>query len=620
MKKFYSFLFLAVVGLLSFTAAAQTVNINVKIANPEAVKFYYYETDENWNSVEKVVDLKAGDNAISVKNYTYLNIEANKGFILQKVYLNDISQYVSGGASCNMSINTSNEGQTLKIEAADESTVRTAKLTVTVDDPSIVSFGFAGSYRSLILSEGTQTIAFDPTIETAIQVSHKADGKQLYQLSLNDELQTASGGTYYFEIKDGDKVDIKAQFPDIKIPVKFDLTETAQGVIKSVLVDGVAVDGYLASDFEVQIGSKLEINLDTDNFNLKSVTINGSSIYASYYINTTVYEATTIAIDAAPYGTAKVTVDINKPEAITMYRGYAYQNDIVTLNPGVNVVELSEANPTIAIKKDANYYYTTCTLNGDPRTDSGYGLTLSQLAEGDKIVLQLEEIVLDKTFVLYIDNKEACRKFTVTSSDRKSFDVSTGYNVIDFSAAFNPFNINWYGDAVSFNLFKNGEALEPTYSGGTYTQVAVEDGDVIKAYTTAAPATYTATFEVLNGEAEKVTVTKDIFTEVSAWQGGISDLQGTLIEIEGAEKVTVNDIELTADEDGSFSFNLDADSKVVIDGTTGVSTIGANSAKANNNVYNAQGVLLIENATPEQVNALDKGFYIVGGKKTIVNK
>ena len=67
MKKFYSFLFLAVVGLLSFAAAAQMVNININIANPEAVKLYYYETDENWNTVEKVVDLKAGDNAISVK-------------------------------------------------------------------------------------------------------------------------------------------------------------------------------------------------------------------------------------------------------------------------------------------------------------------------------------------------------------------------------------------------------------------------------------------------------------------------------------------------------------------------------------------------------------------------
>ena len=119
MKKFYSFLFLAVVGLLSFTAAAQTVNINVNIANPEAVKMYYVVYDENYQSVEKVIDLQAGDNAIALNNYTYLTIEANKGFILQKVYLNDISQYVSGGASCNMSINTSNEGRTLKIEAAD---------------------------------------------------------------------------------------------------------------------------------------------------------------------------------------------------------------------------------------------------------------------------------------------------------------------------------------------------------------------------------------------------------------------------------------------------------------------------------------------------------------------
>ena len=206
MKKFYSFLFLAVVGLLSFAAAAQMVNININIANPEAVKLYYYETDENWNTVEKVVDLKAGDNAISVKNYTSINIDANKGFILQKVYINDVSQYISGGASCSVYISQSNEGQTIKIEAADESAVRTAKLQVTVDDPSIVSFGFPGSSRYVTLEEGTQTILFDPTVETAIQVSHTTYNKILNQVSLNDEIQTASGGTYYFEIKDGEKV------------------------------------------------------------------------------------------------------------------------------------------------------------------------------------------------------------------------------------------------------------------------------------------------------------------------------------------------------------------------------------------------------------------------------
>ena len=125
---------------------------------------------------------------------------------MQKVYINDVSQYISGGASCSVYISQSNEGQTIKIEAADESAVRTAKLQVTVDDPSIVSFGFPGSSRYVTLEEGTQTILFDPTVETAIQVSHTTYNKILNQVPLNDEIQTASGGTYYFEIKDGDKV------------------------------------------------------------------------------------------------------------------------------------------------------------------------------------------------------------------------------------------------------------------------------------------------------------------------------------------------------------------------------------------------------------------------------
>ena len=96
-------------------------------------------------------------------------------------------------------------------------------------------------------------------------------------------------------------------------------------------------------------------------------------------------------------------------------------------------------------------------------------------------------------------------------------------------------------------------------------------------------------------------------------------MQGTLIEISNAAKVTVNGAEINADENGVFAFNLDADSKVAISGTTGVSSIGFDAAKTTN-VYNAQGVLLIKNATKEQINALDNGFYIVGGEKKIINK
>ena len=57
----------------------------------------------------------------------------------------------------------------------------------------------------------------------------------------------------------------------------------------------------------------------------------------------------------------------------------------------------------------------------------------------------------------------------------------------------------------------------------------------------------------------------------------------------------------------------------IVAGTTGAELVGAD-AKAPKNVYNAQGMLLIKNATPEQIEALGTGFYIVGNQKKVVRK
>ena len=48
MKKFYSFLFLATLGLLSFAASAVNFNLHVNDAN--AISAYYYGYDDFGNS------------------------------------------------------------------------------------------------------------------------------------------------------------------------------------------------------------------------------------------------------------------------------------------------------------------------------------------------------------------------------------------------------------------------------------------------------------------------------------------------------------------------------------------------------------------------------------------
>lgn len=56
----------------------------------------------------------------------------------------------------------------------------------------------------------------------------------------------------------------------------------------------------------------------------------------------------------------------------------------------------------------------------------------------------------------------------------------------------------------------------------------------------------------------------------------------------------------------------------VYSASTGVESVVADGAQLTGNVYNLQGILLIENATPDQVNALPAGLYIVGNTKVLV--
>ena len=613
MKKSYSFLFLAALGLLSFAASA--VNFNLHVNDADAISAYYYGYDDLGNSKQITFDLVDGDNAISIDAYRYLTIEAKRGYLLQSVTMDGVAQSIYGQSS-GVSIYDSYEGKTLDVVAVDETTVRSAKLYVTVDDPTQVNATLAGTYRGVILEDGENVIAFDPNKEIGIEFSNINSQKQLYSVTLNGEAQPITSSSCTVNIKDGDRIDVKANFPEVYYPLTFSLTgEAPADVIKEVRIDNQVVTDYMSADFKVQIGSIVAITLDSENYQLNSVSVNGVD-KTSYYVSFTMTEETTVAINAQPYGNISVTVDIDNPEAVTAYYGYTYQNNIATLVSGSQEIELSAQSPVMSFKINNGYYYETFTIDGNAQSDYGYGVT-AYLSEGSQVIIRAKAISYDKQFVLYIDNKEATSYFNVGDGKRGSYDVVTGYNTVKYYDGLNPFQIGWYGAGTQFNLYRNGEAVAPAYTDGSYAAITIADGDVFKAYTTAAPESYTATFTVVNDGA--ITVTKDLYTVVADWQKGITDLQGTQIDIAGAESVMVNDVALEAGEDGVFTFTLDADCTVAINDNVGAELVGKD-AKAAQNVYNAQGVLLIENATPEQIDALDNGFYIIGGVKRVIRK
>lgn len=612
MKKFYSFLFLAVAGLLTFAASAQ-VNFTIKVDDPSKVV-----VEKGYDKT--VVDLSEGVAAVTANLYDPIYITAVDGYMLKRVNIG--YDWDTNVKSSQVYVYGSFEGQVLDITTVAEADLYSGTLTVNADNPSVVNFLFAGTYRSVMLSEGENTVRFDPESESGIMVSHTDYGKVLRSVKVNGEdVAMNSYKEYEANIADGDVIDIVANFPDEEYAVLFTYPETCPGLIKRATVDyaeqTLPINGFMA-----QAGAIVRAYFDTEKYNVTGVTVNGvAQSNSKAYVEFVATEPTIVNVEAKPYEKYTFTVEVDNPELMAFYRGSQYNYDVVELEAGVNTVEFTENVTYATVVKASDCYYETFTFNGVEQKDYGYGVTLNNLKQDDEIVISVKPIVRNKSFVYYVDDLSACTWYhQIQRADRSYVNVTDGYNVVPFYDGDNDFTIGWAGPGSSFNLYRNGVKVEPTYAGGSFATVTVEDGDVFKAYTTEVPETYTINFEYVGEGAENIKVYTDYQVEVADWINGVTAFAGTPITITGALEVDEYGIRFTPDAEGNFNFILDRDYNLVIDATTGVILVGADAKANNGNVYNAQGMLIIENATAEQIKALAPGLYIINGVKRVVRK
>lgn len=607
MKKFYSILLLAVVGLLSFTANALTITVNIDDPTRVTVQVNY--------QTQEVV---AGDNVFTVSEYASFNFMATSGNFLTSVKKGEQSQTIYSLTSCYTSAYSSDDNTTWTVTTAKAEDARTSTCTVTVDDASLVSCYLSTSNTRVTLQNGENTVKFYSG-ENPITFSHSTYGSYLYSVEQNGTAVSAQGTTYRVYANDGDKITVTANFPDIDVPVHFSFNEGGEGCVSSVTVDGTTVTDYTNSNFTVKAGSKIRINFNTADYNITTFTVNGTSNYTySGYYETTITAETTFAFVATKYETFNVTINVDHPEYVNVYKNSYASGTPLTLNEGTNIVSYTTQNTYMCVAAVSGCYLVSVSDGTNEYVGSSSSSCYLRVSEGMTITIQSAAISRDQTFVFYVDDISAAYYTRLAPYSGSNITIESGYNTVDFYSGDNPFGFSasYYPTSGTAYLYRNGEALSPLY--GSY-QFNVSDNDVIKAFLASEPASYTATFNV-SVNTEKISVVKDLITEVESWQNGITDFQGTRINVipdSGfAVKVTVDDAEITADENGAFTFDLTKDVTVSISATSGVETIGTD-AKVDNNVYNLNGVLILENATPEEINSLDKGFYIVNGKKVI---
>lgn len=564
-----------------------------------------------------------GDNVLDVKTGDRLYFSANTGFVLKQVNNGTSDEYISSLTSCIVNLDESkHDGAKWVVTTATLDEVRTAVCKVTVDDASKVTLGTSGTYSKLNLENGVNNVKFVPGIESPLVVSAKDSNTSLYSVTKNGTSVSASYGSYRIDVVDGDEINIEANYPNIDYAVKFNLSEKADGFITEVLVNNVPVTNYLDDNFTVKAGSKVTIKGNTNDYKLESFKVNGSDIdfYGSYEFMVTA--ASTVNIVAHKYGNMTAQVNIDDASHVTVYKGYSYYGNKADVKTGLNDVEIPESAPILCIAANDGFRLVSVTDGTTEYTDrDGFSEVNVKAVDGMNLTVTTAALVRDKKAVVYVEDAEAPSMMRFMRKDYTQQKLATGYNTVEFYDGDNPFETSVYG-TTSLNVYKNDELVTPPYAGAQTYSLTLADNDVVKLFFTKTPAMVEATINV-DGDAEKLNVTKDRIVSVTNFASALSCLEGTEVAFSTADGYAIKAIDMngtavTAETDGSYKVVVNSNStiNVKVAVASGIGSV-TTSAQKGADVYTVAGVLVLKNATPSQINALAKGLYIINGKTVV---
>lgn len=614
MKKFYLFLIMLLSVIAPQAADAFSITINVDDASRLNVFLNGYK------------DLVNGDNVFEVNDGDYLSITTQKNAGIVSVFNGDKAVKFDSYSSFNLKLTESEyAGAKLVIKTATLDEMRTASCKVTVDDPSKVTLRLSRTFTTVQLKSGENEVKFIPGTESTFTISPESQLSPLYKVTHNSVAAEADWGSYTLKnVADGDVIDIQANYPDIDCAVKFNVNAEGVGFIKSVTVNGNEVTNYLDDNFSVKCGSNISITRNSEEYKLESFKVNGEDKTDDFYDESYdffVTDAATFDITAEKYTTFKATIDIDDVSHATVYKGYSYYGNAFDLKNGKNEIEVSEQQPLISLVAKDGYYFTSVNDGTTEYTDQSTSEIELTVVDGMVLKVVTAAIVRDKKALVYVDDRSAANSLLFRRNDYNTIEVATGYNELEFYRGDNPFSVSVYANTKK--VYKNDVAVDPLYSGGSYFNFSLADGDVVKMFFTKIPAMVKADITA-NGGAENLSVVKDRIQPVADFSAGISCLEDTELALAAKEgysikALTVDGTAATAEADGTYKVVVKADANIVVDLQTasGISSVTNADASRTANVYNANGVLVLKNATSEQTAKLAKGLYIINGKKVV---
>lgn len=519
-------------------------------------------------------------------------------------------------------------------------------------------------------------LAFDPDTELPIELRPRDYSGIIYRVTkFNKDTQEwdvleptySYNYTYQFRPSDGDEFKVEYNFPDKDLNISFidnDGKAIEPAMIKYVMINNVRCKGDVVTkeNATIKFGSALTIYFRDGMYYVQNISANDQTIYGygSYSYTFKKDEDVVFKVNATKAEKIwPVKIKVDTPEAlVATYDNSVWDFDLIDLTTG-------EAN--FVMEDGGRFYYhntpnyiikTARIVYDDPDTDPlditgefsqrvSEALTLEftteKLNRDDKLIVFTDYDQYPHNSIFFQKNSDPIKQYNTLE-----YTLTAGEepNVLAFNAELDkPVSLEVYDSHYDYDVWKtiydfpfiylNGERIEcqPDESGYSYDFQSypgldrLKNEDIMKIFKDE-PSTYEVSFRLGDGVEVKDVLT-DGYTQVESVAEPLNLLQNTslsfalpALENERSSYVmTLNDENVEVPADGKFSYKADADKAFDIsiytepqDGITNVN--GDDNASVD--VYNLQGILMIRNASREQISNLPEGLYIVGDKKVIV--
>ncbi len=592
MKKLYT-LFFAILFFAVPCAWGYTVNFDFD----EATRIEFRINNQD-------IEIKSGINTFEMARYAKFEIKARRGCALISVVDKAGTPFRIIDGLCSELVYPDADGNTYKVTTVDLDEARTASCYVTlVGDPELVEAKLPGTASRVFFTEGRQTLRYSPEYESELSLSSLGDAP-LYKVTVDGEDADAGWGCTV-QLKPGCEIVVNQAVPQEDVTVRFVFTPSAEGCIQVVNIN--KSDVRLGEDNSVTCrpGDEMAVYLK-DTYKLLGVKVDGraltTGVFDSYFYHS-VKDDATIEIDARPYGDIPFTVNIDNPEAVSLYCGYVHSEYKIDLAAGLNNVGVPELDPRLVIRLNSGYYFKSFTdAAGNDYTD----VEEIEVTDGLALDIVTAPIVADRKAAIYVDNISlASYFFELVDSYNDLIPAATGYTVFGFGEQHNPFELSWYASTKIGDAYLNNEPLEPESPNTTTYPVELADGDVLKVYLAAEPVMHELCFMVEDGIEPEVDV--DVIKRIADLASPVSCFNGTLVSVSAPEAcVKVNGEPLS-----SGSFVVDGDTRVEITrNSDGIAGIEADEESAP--VYNLQGIRVGDTGCMADLPA---GTYITKGKR-----